>query len=203
MSLRARLRDIYKDHFLGGLFSQQLFDQQAHRSPRYTVFVGSFLALFVAFLVGMCVVAVLYDHSYKALDQHGLQAAATIEEVSSKSFKPLRSDTIKFRVTVTYRFLADGEPHTGTAKFEQQARPDLIKGSRIVVIYDSRKPTRNTALATFRQWNGDSKRPLWGFIGGVMPGVAMILLWFTRYCRWRRARLLKGDRGGAPATCCP
>jgi hypothetical protein len=195
MSIRARLRETYKSHFLGGLFSQHLFDEQGNRSPIYTHCSAVFMALFALFLAGMCVFAVRIDDFYKMLALRGVYTVGTITDVKSKPFKPLRSDTVKYRIALKYKFSVNGAGWTGSANFEEVVPPVLSKGGPITVIYDGQQPARNTVHTTLSQWHAKPN----SFIIPISPAIVMLLFWLVRYGRWWRTRCVHaGPNEAAP-----
>jgi hypothetical protein len=164
------------------MFKQQAFDAYAAVHP-WTALVGTLFFSFI--LLGMLCADIMAFPKYitnRHLIVAGAQGNGIVDSRAVRIYKPGKSRTEHYEITVHYHFTArDGHRYEGTSKVNTLDSVLVVNGMNIAVLYDLVDPIRNGWDKSLKQAIGEF------YVALVMTPVAWLWLglFVYRYVRWR------------------
>jgi hypothetical protein len=171
-----------KPYPLKMMFKQQAFDAYAEIHP-WAALVGTLFFSFVL-LVMLCadIMALPKYMANRHLIGAGAQGNGIVDSRAVQTYKPGKSRTEHYEITVRYHFTArDGHRYESTSKVDTLDPVLVVNGMSIAVLYDPTDPNRSGWDMSLKQAIGNFYVAL-----GLTPLVWLWLgLFIYRYVRWR------------------
>lgn len=187
MTLMQKLFPPLRDWSIMAVFSQASFNRQMDRKFKRSSWFAWLAHMGTgAVLVGILVhAATSLAPSYFALRDlaaSGVETSGTATEVMVTPYTAGKSNTQMYKTVLSYTYTAkDGSRYAAKSTAHTQIKPALTKGTRVAVVYDATKPTRNATRLALDSEKAEMLTTLYYYLF-MWP---LLAIQFMRYRLWR------------------